>query len=406
MNETSKFNVVLVYKLDRLSRSQRDTLYLIEEIFLPHNVDFVSMQESFDTSSPLGKAMIGLLAVFAQLEREQIKERTMMGRKARAKEGFFHGGKYAPFGYDYKDGKLHVNPYEAEQVRKIFNWYLDGLSYRHIADNLTAEGYLDCYGNSRSWSTVRKILLNETYTGRIKFDDIIANNAHEAIISKEQFQAVQNLHTRRKEYYGKHGFQSQQLLTGILFCGFCGARYYKQNVGAYSYYRCYSRLGSLKSMVKDSTCKNKTWKASELEGLIKSRIRELLMSPQMAKDIITSNQNKSVVVNNDTLKIERRIREIDKQIAKLMDLYQVYGIPAEILGTNINKLYHEKISLESTLKPVEKTELTPFSLIEELIKDAAQVWDFSDDSQKRRIIQGLVNRITLTGDSIDIEWSF
>ena len=73
ITDTDKFDLVLVYKLDRLSRSQRDTLYLIEEVFLPNNVDFISMQESFDTSSPFGKAMIGLLAVFAQLEREQIK---------------------------------------------------------------------------------------------------------------------------------------------------------------------------------------------------------------------------------------------------------------------------------------------------------------------------------------------
>ena len=92
MDETDKFDVVLVYKLDRLSRSQRDTLYLIEEAFLPHNVDFVSMQESFDTATPFGKAMIGLLAVFAQLEREQIKERTRMGRIARAKSGLYRGG--------------------------------------------------------------------------------------------------------------------------------------------------------------------------------------------------------------------------------------------------------------------------------------------------------------------------
>ena len=79
MSETHKFDIVLVHKLDRLSRSQRDTLYLIEEIFLPNKIDFVSMQESFDTSSPFGKAMIGLLAVFAQLEREQIKERLRWG---------------------------------------------------------------------------------------------------------------------------------------------------------------------------------------------------------------------------------------------------------------------------------------------------------------------------------------
>ena len=141
MSETDKFDVVLVYKLDRLSRSQRDTLYLIEEIFLPNSVNFVSMQESFDTSSPFGKAMIGLLAVFAQLEREQIKERTRMGRIARAKTGLFHGGGNIPLGYNYQDGKLIINPYEAEQVRKIFDWYIEGMSFDKIAIKLNEEGY-------------------------------------------------------------------------------------------------------------------------------------------------------------------------------------------------------------------------------------------------------------------------
>ena len=77
--EVASFDLVLVLKLDRLSRSQRDTLHLIEDIFLPNNVDFISMSESFDTSTPFGRAMIGILSVFAQLEREQIKERLSWG---------------------------------------------------------------------------------------------------------------------------------------------------------------------------------------------------------------------------------------------------------------------------------------------------------------------------------------
>ena len=85
--KAGKINKVLVYKLDRLSRSQKDTLYLIEDVFLANNTDFVSMSENFDTSTPFGRAMIGILAVFAQLEREQIKERMQMGKEARAKEG-------------------------------------------------------------------------------------------------------------------------------------------------------------------------------------------------------------------------------------------------------------------------------------------------------------------------------
>ena len=89
ISEVDSFDLVLVMKLDRLSRSQRDTLYLIEEVFLPAGVDFVSMSEAFDTSVPFGRAMIGILSVFAQLEREQIKERTFMGRIERAQGGAF-----------------------------------------------------------------------------------------------------------------------------------------------------------------------------------------------------------------------------------------------------------------------------------------------------------------------------
>ena len=83
----NKIDLVLVYKLDRLSRSQKDTLYLIEEEFLPNSVDFISMTENFDTSTPFGKAMIGILSVFAQLERENIKTRLAMGHVGRAKAG-------------------------------------------------------------------------------------------------------------------------------------------------------------------------------------------------------------------------------------------------------------------------------------------------------------------------------
>ena len=86
-----KGDSVVVYKLDRLSRSQKDTLELIEDYFLANKVDFVSMTENFDTATPFGRAIIGILSVFAQLEREQIKERMSMGREGRAKEGKFHG---------------------------------------------------------------------------------------------------------------------------------------------------------------------------------------------------------------------------------------------------------------------------------------------------------------------------
>ena len=104
--EDNMIDTVVVYKLDRLSRSQKDTLMLIEDKFLAYNVDFISVNENFDTSTPFGRAMIGILSVFAQLEKDQITERFTMGRIGRAKSGCFHGGAYAPTGYDYVDGQL------------------------------------------------------------------------------------------------------------------------------------------------------------------------------------------------------------------------------------------------------------------------------------------------------------
>ena len=102
----SEAAAVVVYKLDRLSRSQKDTLTLIEDSFLAYNTDFISINENFDTSTPFGRAMIGILSVFAQLEKDQITERFTMGRIGRSKAGYFHGGGNAPTGYDYHMTKL------------------------------------------------------------------------------------------------------------------------------------------------------------------------------------------------------------------------------------------------------------------------------------------------------------
>jgi site-specific DNA recombinase len=405
MSETEKFDVVLVYKLDRLSRSQRDTLYLIEEIFRPNKVDFVSMQESFDTSSPFGKAMIGLLAVFAQLEREQIKERTWMGRVARAKTGLHHGGGNIPIGYDYEDGKLIVNPYEAEQVRKIYEWYLSGASLKAITDKLQDAGYTNKYSSYNSWSSVRNILENETYIGRLHFGGVVVDHAHEAIITEEQFNAAQILRGKRREQFGSHAFQSKHVLTGLLFCGHCGGRYYLRNTGKYSYYACYSRTKQMKNMIKDPNCQNKIWRAQDLEPIIEEKILALLRNPKIAEELAAGKPKAAAPVSKNT-DIERRIREIDRQIGKLMELYQQDDIPPELLGEKINRLYGEKTALENSIAPVEETNAMPLDLVAELITNAAEIWDFADENQKRRILQSLISRIVLTDDQVDIEWAF
>ena len=162
------FQKVIVYKLDRISRSQKDTLYLIEDELLANNIDFVSMTENFDTSTPFGRAMIGILAVFAQLEREQIKERMSMGRTARAKQGKFPGG-IVPMGYDYVNGEFVINEYEAMIVRDIFEKFIAGASFNSISTALNDKGYRTSNGSLYRARNISRILESKTYIGFFKY---------------------------------------------------------------------------------------------------------------------------------------------------------------------------------------------------------------------------------------------
>ena len=224
-SDIGKFDIVLVYKLDRLSRSQFDILDLIEKTFLTNGVDFVSMSEAFDTSTLFGRAMIGILGVFAQLEREQIRERSMMGRRARAKEGKWHGGEGPPVGYDYNGDKLIPNEYEAEQIRIVFEMAADNKSNKEIVEYMTGMGYKTKYGGWKDTSKISRILRKETYLGTITYGDVSVPNAHEPLISGELFKKANATRNRRHDTYGKVGFKRTTLLSGLIWCAHCGARY-------------------------------------------------------------------------------------------------------------------------------------------------------------------------------------
>src|SRR5690625_2306065 len=138
IQDVNNYDAVIVHKLNRLSRSQKDTLYLIEDVFIKNNVEFISLTESLDTSTPFGRAMIGVLSAFAQLDREMITDQLTMGRIARAKDGYYHGGDpdKSPTGYDYIDGNLVINEYEADCIRYIYDEYLKGKGYGAIYQDI------------------------------------------------------------------------------------------------------------------------------------------------------------------------------------------------------------------------------------------------------------------------------
>ena len=180
-----KVDAVFIYKLDRLSRSQKDTLTIIEDVLLPNKVDIVSLKETLDTSTPWGRAMIGILASFNQLDRETIVMRTTMGRRAKAKSGGWTGGT-TPYGYRTDGKELVVDEVEAEMVREVFRMRGEGLSYRKIADALEASGYIGREGVPIKYTTVGSILNNEDlYRGIKTYAGVQARGNYEAILAEE-----------------------------------------------------------------------------------------------------------------------------------------------------------------------------------------------------------------------------
>lgn len=181
--KSGEIDAVVIYKLDRLSRKQRDTLSIIEDYLLKNGIDLVSLNETLDTTSPWGRAMIGVLSSFNQLESENIAMRTAMGRYATAREGGYAGGK-PPLGYRAVNGELIIVPEEAEIVRLVFALRAEGGTLIGIADELNKRGYRSKKGNSFKHSAVQTILNNEeTYRGNYKYGKEKSENTHEPILT-------------------------------------------------------------------------------------------------------------------------------------------------------------------------------------------------------------------------------
>lgn len=184
--ERGEIQAVVIYKLDRLSRKQRDTMTIIEDIFLENDVDLVSLNETLDTSTPWGRAMIGILSSFNQMESENIQMRTAMGKEAKATKGGYAGGK-PPLGYKSVNGELVVVEEEAEIVRLIYKLRKDGMTMVNIAEELNKRGLKTKQGNEFQHSAIQGILNNkEMYLGHYRYGiGHFFKNHHDAIIKED-----------------------------------------------------------------------------------------------------------------------------------------------------------------------------------------------------------------------------
>ena len=398
---------VLVYKLDRLSRSQKDTLKLIEDEFLQHNVAFESMTEKLDTGTAHGRAMIGILAAFAQLEKEMIHERMSLGMEARIKEGKWRGGFKVPFGYDYDQDleKLVINDYQAMIVRHLFQQFTADRSISSIAKSMEGKGMLLSNGKCNRRS-LQYILQNKTYCGYLKHGSDWIHGLQDPIIDEDTYNAAQTI--LAGHYHPKTNTPTT-LLGGLLICGKCGAKYAKTKTGTKKYgykykYGCYSRSKKVLSMVKDPDCRNKYYDIKDLDALVCDQVRKLALDPAYFTQL--KEESRKTDTAQQITAIQQQIRSINSQLSRFMDLYGLGRYSIEDLDEKTLPLQDQRNRLQQELTRLQAIQPMSDDQVLQLVRSFDDALDASDMEEKQRILNLLIDKIIIDGDDITIHWNF
>jgi site-specific DNA recombinase len=327
-----------------------------------------------------------------------------MGKKARAAEGKWHGSKWVPIGYDYEDGLLKPNEYEKMQVLEIADLFLKRTPVRTIATMMTEKGYKHKYGEWEA-KTIKRVLSNPVNLGLIKDGDTLYPGLHDAIIEEQVYDEIQVIMNERKEAYGSNARPHKSLLAGFLFCKHCGGRYARQtNSDGRQYYSCYSRNKSQKKMIKDPNCKNKNYRAEELDIAILLELNKLAIDPEYV-DFVRANKPKNDV-NQKIKSITSEIEKINTQISKMMDLYALGTIDMDVISTKVAELNTIKTALQKEIDSLDVPEEDEMTT-EEIQSIAAMMNDEKLTlADKRSIIQSLIYYIEIDNDDILIHWKF
>lgn len=303
-------DVVVVWKLDRFSRRQLDTLRAIREDLEPRGIGFRSATQDFDTTSSAGRAMLGMLAVFAELEREQLSERTRSGLAETARQGRWASG-VPPYGYRLADGALLPDPDRAAVVRLIFDLYAGGTGYPRIREELDRRRVPTPAGRTASpgaaaWRTnsVANILANRAYLGEVRMLGQWVPGLHAPIVDREVFDRAAAIRQGRAPGHREH--RSGGMLAGILACGACGASWYYRYTSA-PYYVCARR--------PRRECSVRPARADHLDAEVLSRIVELGADDGLLGAALARQVSSAADLGVELQRLDRAAADADRRIA-------------------------------------------------------------------------------------------
>ena len=431
---------VVVYKLDRISRSILDFANMMA-LFQEYNVEFISSTEKFDTSTPMGRAMLNICIVFAQLERETIQKRVQDAWYSRCQRGFKMGGR-APYGFRTEpiiiDGihtkKLVIEPTEAAFVRKMYDMYIDPrISLHDIAAQLTAQGVRSFYGKPFSRSTISMILRNPIYAmadldiyeffksqGTEIYNDAAdfvgtngcyyyrskgnTDNKHKhlqgqmlVLAPSEGFIPSDLWLQVRKKIMASQSYQPARKarntwMAGKIKCGNCGYALMTAHSCGYIYLRCTKHA------------ENKSCPGC---GTIKMRELEAVVYQQMVKKLedyktLTGRKKKRAVSPKLTAK-QAELAQVESEIEKLLDtLTGATPVLISYANAKIEGLDSRRQALASEIANLTAEAVSPEQI--DTISGYLDDWENVSFEDKQQVVDLMITVIRATSEKLQIEW--
>ncbi|WP_338136752.1 recombinase family protein [Clostridium baratii] len=434
--EEKKFNMVFVWKINRLSRKLADVLKIVE-LFDKNNIAFKSYSETFDTNTISGKMQLQMMALIGEFERGTIAQNVKMGMLAKAKNGKWCGG--IVLGYDIvptegslsnkrRETKLVINEKEAESVRLIFNDYSNGKGYKAITSKLNRLGYKTKRGNNFSVGSIRDILTNPVYIGKIRYNvrqdwsekrrrninpnPIIVDGIHEPIINIELWDKVQKI-MESKKGKPKRIYDGEYPLTGILKCPICGAgmvimRTTNKLVDGTKKRIAYYACGNWKNK-GTAVCNSNSIRVDKANEYVFGKISELLSNEKMIKAIV-NNINKTR--RNNVEPSKERLEKIDKEIKKLknkkhklLEAYEDDILSKKEFQDRKRELDNIIEGLEEERQPLlvnvtdEVNEEVPYNLVKGILQNFSKVLSNCKTREKQKLLlHMIISEITIGKD--------
>ncbi len=409
-------DTVIVTRIDRFTRSIID-FYKIWEVFQEYDVEFISKWDSFDTSTPIGRAMLNIILVFAQLERETVSDRTRKKMQWRAEQGLWNGGRLLGYKIDPENsGVLIFHKEEKKLVKLIFEKYLELGSVSALVKYLHEHGYKTPQFESRRGrkgggrkfykSGIFSILSNPAYTGKIRFGENIYEGKHKGIISEELFKKVND--TLKEHAPKRRNFKAKRkyvfLLQGLIRCGKCGSymtpRSSTGRNDTYFYYECTKANKS-----EGIDCDAQYVPADSAEQAVVEEIKDISLDKKQIEEIVRrANEESSKALKSlkkEKKDVEKKLFPVRQKTENMAETIAKEGIKAfKTLEKKLSELETIQENFEDELSEIEqkiKSEKNRTVNAQEFgrtLKSFSQIAEAATHEELKSLIPRVVDHIT------------